>query len=294
MNASEIILSPSGKVYHLNISSADVAEKVILVGDPARVDKVKEHFDAIRFESQKREFRICTGTFKGQSMSIVSTGIGTDNIDIVLHELDMAWNLKEGERTYKEEKVSAKILRFGTCGSIQTDVPVGSQVFSRFALGGDNLLSFYQRPSYPLRETLEDEINKFNPDLSKLPFSFYGAICHSSIWNLIQEKYPSVLGGITYTAPGFYGPQARATGRTSLKVPEFLRHIASFSFRDLRVLNMEMETAGILGMAELLGHQAGSLSAVLANRRTGNFAENPAKEVDKLIQTGLSIIHDWN
>ncbi|MEM6763891.1 MAG: nucleoside phosphorylase [Bacteroidota bacterium] len=294
MLPSEIILSSGDKVYHLHISAGDIGEKVILVGDPERVDKVKAHFSMINFESQKREFRVCTGKYQDQEITVISTGIGTDNIDIVLHELDMVWNLESGKRTYKAEKTSAKILRLGTCGSIQADVPVGSLVFSRFALGGDNLLSFYERPTNPLRETLEAEINRVSPELAKLALSFYGAICHPSIWHHIQERFPAVLAGITYTAPGFYGPQARDTGRTIPKVPNLLKHIASFSFRDLRVINMEMETAGILGMAEILGHQAGSLSVVLANRRTGHFSENPSEQIDHLIQTGLTIMSEWN
>ena len=280
---SELVLNPDGSVYHLHLKPEDIANTVITVGDPARVAKVSAHFDSIRFKTTKREFVTHTGTYKGKEITVISTGIGTDNIDIVLTELDALVNIDLHTRTPKTTHTSLDIIRIGTCGGLQDDVPLDSLVVSAHAIGFDNFVYFYEHNG------------RFNTSLSKTfmkaskwasPLSDpYAVSANSSL----LEKFTEVgfLPGITVTNVGFYGPQGR-TLRIPLAQPELNTAMKNFSFQGNRILNLEMETAGIYAMADLLGHNALSLNVILANRELGTFSKDPGAAVDGLITTALN------
>ncbi|MEZ4686337.1 MAG: nucleoside phosphorylase [Bacteroidia bacterium] len=282
---SELIHNADGSIYHLNLCREDVARRIILVGDQARVDKVATYFTNIRTRIQHREFYTVTGIYGKHEYSVISSGIGTDNIDIVLNELDALFNLDEesGKPVPRPEKL--KILRFGTCGGMQPDLPVGSLVLSNYAIGGDGLLGYYHLPGEP---ALQESIDAFwAKHLRKLP-RFFGEAA-SNIFIEKARQFPEIYHGGTFSAAGFYAPQGRSLGRARAVVPNLPQIIAGFRFRDMPVLNMEMETSAILGLGAALGHEAGSLSVILANRQRGEFAPNPQAEEAKLIEAGLAL-----
>lgn len=293
ISPAELIQIADGTVYHLKLRSGQVADKIILVGDQERVSKFAEFFETVELSTSNREFVCKTGIIKGQRISVISTGIGTDNIDIVLNELDMLFNLDWEKKIWREDPQSIKLLRLGTCGAIQSNIPVGSVIHSRFALGRGGMMHTYQRKPDHLRQTLEAEAARFWQNNPNSENKAYAALCSLSFHTLIQERYPEIYTGITYTAEGFYGAQGRQVGRIPIATPDLTKRIASFSFRDMRMLNMEMETAGILGMAQELGYEAASLSVALVNRRTGAVSDNPAQEIKDLIKKGIEIMLAW-
>ncbi|MEL6673614.1 MAG: nucleoside phosphorylase [Bacteroidota bacterium] len=290
MNASEFILNADGSVYHLHLKPGEVAEKIIFVGDPDRVSRVGDFFDEIELRRQKREFHTLTGVYGGQRMTVISTGIGTDNIDIVWQELDALFNLNFDARLPKTELTTLRVLRLGTCGGLQEHVPVGTIVNSRFAIGADGLMHYYQHPSHP---GLSQQWAAYAAVSGLIDVRGYPAEGSSSFERVLRRNFSGVESGITFTAAGFYGPQGRAAGRLPLRFPQLPDRMAGFVYEDYRVLNMEMETAGILGMGQALGHEAASLSVILANRPLGTFADDPAREEKRLIHMGLEAMLRW-
>ena len=279
---SELILNADKSIYHLNLRPDDIADTVILVGDQNRVEKVSRYFDSIEVKKQRREFITHTGILNNQPISAVSTGIGTDNIDIVLNEIDALFNIDFESRTIKKELTQIDFVRIGTSGAIQPDIPLDSFVVSDLAIGFDNVLHFYQG------EHIQ------NPDIQiafieHMDWSVYKSIPYvvSSDAELAEQLYSEgVIRGFTGSNVGFYGPQGRSL-RLSLEDEDLNKKLTSFKFKDKRITNLEMETSAIYGLSALLGHRAASMNSILANRSTGEFSKKPAETIDKLIQYTL-------
>ena len=278
IQSSELILNPDGSVYHLNLKPEHLANDIIFVGDQNRVEKITQFFDSIEFSTQKREFKTQTGTYKGKRLSVISTGIGPDNIDIVMNELDALVNIDFETRQPKEKLVSLNIIRIGTSGSLQADIPVDSIVMSKFGLGLDNMLRSYVIDEVTHPEIEDAFVSQTNWDLKK--GKPYVISCSEELEKLIESD--QIFKGFTATAPGFYGPQGRVL-RLPIQDSELNHKMDNFKFGENRITNLEMETAAIYGLSALLGHQALSLNAIIANRATGTFSEDPYKAVDALI-----------
>lgn len=278
IQSSELILNPDGSVYHLNLKPENLAHDIIFVGDQNRVEKITQFFDSIEFSTQKREFKTQTGMYKGKRLSVISTGIGPDNIDIVINELDALVNIDFKTRQPKEQLTSLNIIRVGTSGSLQADIPVDSMVMSKFGLGLDNMLRSYVIDAVTHPEIEDAFVSQTNWDLKK--GKPYVIACSEKLEKLIESD--EIFKGFTATAGGFYGPQGRVL-RLAIQDPELNHKMDNFKFEDHRITNLEMETAAIYGLSALLGHQALSLNAIIANRATGTFSEDPYKAVDALI-----------
>ena len=279
---SELILNPDGSVYHLNLLPENIGENIIFVGDQNRVPKVAKHFDTIEFETQKREFRTITGTYKGKRFSVMSTGIGPDNIDIVVNELDALVNIDLKIRTVKKDFTSLNIVRIGTSGSLQADIPVDNFVLARYGIGFDGMLHSYDC-EHILEKDFEDAFiahTNYSPRKSR-PYCVKNS-------KKIEDKLISdeIFVGVTATAGGFYGPQGRVL-RLALQDPELNSKIDSFQFNGERITNLEMETSAIYGLSKLLGHHAVSMNCIIANRANGTFSKDPYKAVEKLIKYTL-------
>ncbi len=279
---SELILNKDGSVYHINLRPENLAKNIILVGDQGRVEKVSKHFDTIEFTTQKREFKSVTGTYKNTRFTVLSTGIGPDNIDIVLNELDALVNIDLEKRVVKDTHTALNIVRIGTSGSLQTDIPVDNFVLASYGLGMDGMLHFYDCKSI-LEKSIEDA---FIEHANWHPHKARPYIVENS--KQLQKKLESkeVFVGITGTAGGFYGPQGRVL-RLSLQDPQLNRKIDSFHYKDLRITNLEMETSAIYGLSKLLGHHACSMNVIIANRANLTFSNDPYAAVEKLIQYTL-------
>jgi len=279
---SELILNPDGSVYHLNLKSGQIANDIIFVGDQNRVEKITKHFDSIEFTSQKREFKTQTGIYKGKRITVMSTGIGPDNIDIVMNELDALVNIDLETRTIKSELTALNIVRIGTSGALQADVPCDSFVMSQYGLGLDNMLRSYLIDAISEREIEEAFIAQTNWDMRKgRPYVIKGS-------EKLAQKFKSnqLFSGFTGTAGGFYGPQGRVL-RLGIQDNDLNKKMDSFEYQGIRMTNLEMETAAIYGLGKLLGHECISLNAIIANRSTGAFSEDPYKAVDELITYAL-------
>lgn len=282
IQASELILNPDGSVYHLNLKPEHIAHDIIFVGDQNRVDVISNQFDTIEFLFQKREFKTHTGTLNGKRISVISTGIGPDNIDIVMNELDALVNIDLTTRQPKTTLTSLNIVRIGTSGSLQADIPVDSFVMSKYGLGLDNMLRSY----------LVDEISNTNMEEAFINHTHwdsrkgrpYVISCSEKLEQLIESD--KIHKGITATAGGFYGPQGRVL-RLDIQDKNLNSKMDNFQFEGNRIINLEMETAAIYGLSKLLGHNALSLNAIIANRATGTFSEDPYKAVDELIKFTL-------
>lgn len=280
---SELILNPDGSVYHINLKPENIANDIIFVGDQHRVEKITQHFESIEFTTQKREFKTQTGIYKGKRMTVLSTGIGPDNIDIVMNELDALVNIDLETRTIKKELTSLNIVRIGTSGSLQADIPVDSFVMSQYGLGLDNMLRSYLIDEVSEKEMEDAFISQTNWDLRKgRP---YVISCSKSLEKRIESD--KVFKGFTGTAGGFYGPQGRVL-RLGIQDPELNNKMDRFNFNGTRMTNLEMETGAIYGLGKLLGHECLSMNAIIANRATGNFSADPYKVVDDLIEYTLN------
>lgn len=279
---SELILNPDGSIYHLNLKPEHLAETVITVGDPDRVSKVTKHFDAIEFSVRCREFKTETGTYRGKRITVISTGIGTDNIDIVFNELDALANVDFKSRTIKENLTSLDIIRIGTSGSIQKNIPVDSILISKYAMGLDCMLQAYDC-DHILEKDLENAfIKQISWDLKRgIPYIVKGS---NELENRLKSSETFI--GCTATMNGFYGPQSRVL-RLEVKDNQLNEKMSDFEFNSIKITNLEMETAGIYGLSKLLGHNAISMNAILANRVNGTFSKNPGVIVDKLIKYTL-------
>ena len=282
IQASELILNPDGSVYHLNLKPEHIADDIIFVGDQNRVEKITQFFDSIEFSTQKREFKTQTGTLKGKRITVMSTGIGPDNIDIVMNELDALVNIDLKTRQPKSTLTSLNIIRIGTSGSLQADIPVDSFVMSKFGFGLDNMLRSYLIEDISNSKMEDSFINHTNWDSRKgRP---YVISCSEKLEQLIESD--KIHKGITATASGFYGPQGRIL-RLDIQDAKLSSKMDNFLFEGNRITNLEMETAAIYGLSKLMGHNALSLNAIIANRATGTFSEDPYKAVDELIKYTL-------
>lgn len=271
--ASELILNPDGSVYHLGLKGEDIPNLIFTVGDPDRVGNVTQHFDSIAWTKERREFTIVRGTLKGKEVLVLSTGMGTDNIDIVLNELDAAVNIDPITRMNRANLRKLTIIRIGTSGAIDPNIPLGTHLLSTGALAFDGLLPFYQHPF----KTVTVPGAPFNPFYIPAP-------CNMSS----TEAIPELMLGITATLPGFYAPQGRSIRTTSV-FKEAMDALHHQSYDGHTLTNFEMETAGIYALATLLGHEAYSFSALLANRAAGTFHDQPGQAVESLIRKVL----DW-
>ncbi len=279
---SELILNPDGSIYHLNLLPKHIANNIIFVGDQYRVDKVTAHFDSIEFTTQKREFKTTTGTCKGKRLSVISTGIGPDNIDIVLNELDALVNINLETRQVKENHTTLNIVRIGTSGSLQEDIPVDSFLMSSYALDINGMLHSYQvdKIAHPAIENAFAEHTNWSSKKCNPLIISNG--------KELEKKLSSeiVFKGMTATAGGFYGPQGRVL-RLPLQDANLNSKIDSFNHNGIRVTNLEMETSAIYGLAKLLDHNALSMNAIIANRANRTFSKNPNKVVADLIKYTL-------
>lgn len=282
---SELIITDEGAIYHLDLKPSEIANTIITVGDPGRVAQVSKYFDEIEHKAEHREFITHTGKLNGKRISVVSTGIGPDNIDIVLNELDALVNIDFKTRTIKENLTSLKIIRLGTSGALQKEIPVDSMVASAYAIGLDNIPYFYSEShfldtTFPkvFREHCEWDIRNSHP---------YWIEADKELVALF-EKHGYTLG-CTLTNVGFYGPQGRVL-RLQLPQEDLNEKLQSFRYRNMAITNLEMETSAIYFLSSLLGHQALSLNAIIANRSAGTFSKDNVEAVENLIKNSLDII----
>lgn len=283
MKSSELILNPDGSVYHINLKPENIANDIILVGDQDRVESISKHFDNIEFTTQKREFKTHTGMYKGKRLSVISTGIGPDNIDIVLNELDALVNIDLETREIKPKLTSLNLVRVGTSGSLQPDIPVNSFVASQYGLGLDNMMRSYLVDTVSEKEIEEAFITHTNWDLKKgRPYVIKGS---GSLLNRFYSE--KIFKGLTGTAAGFYGPQGRVL-RLDIQDRELNHKMDTFNYNGIRMTNLEMETSAIYGLSKLLGHKALSLNTIIANRANGTFSEDPYKAINELIEYTLT------
>lgn len=276
---SELILNDDGSIYHLNLLPGDLAETIITVGDQERVDEVSKYFDTIVLKKQKREFTCHTGYIGKKKLSVISTGIGTDNIDIVFNEVDALFNIDFKTREIKEEIAVLDFIRLGTSGSLQKEIPLGQFLISEVAVGIDNMNRFYEVPTHLSDKALEEQLRSIYGDA----FNAYAIKADPALKRLFENEEDFIFGR-TLTSIGFYGPQGRSV-RNSLLFPEFIDQSAAFGLS-----NLEMETSGIYLIAGNLGHRALSINAILADRSSGTFAKNPAEIVDSMIRRAFEII----
>lgn len=282
ISEADLILNQDGSIYHLNLLPEDIADTIITVGDPDRVSEVSRYFDRIELHKGKREFITHTGYVGNQRITVISTGIGTDNIDIVLNELDALVNIDFNTRLVKDELKSLKIIRIGTSGSVQGDIPMGSIVVSEFAMGMDSLMNYYIQHISGDEHLLLNALKSHFQHLKGI--SPYLTAADKNLLEIIGKD---LNRGITVTLPGFYAPQGREL-RTKNAVPDLINLFSSFSSGKYRISNLEMETAGIYALAAALGHKALSVNAILASRVKDEFSSNPGKIVDQAIQLVLS------
>lgn len=282
LSASELILNADNSIYHLNLLPEDLAETVIVVGDQNRVPLVSKYFDTIEIEKGKREFITHTGTLNGIRISVVSTGIGADNIDIVMNELDALVNIDFKTRKIKENKTSLDIIRIGTSGGIQPDIPTDSFLLSEYAIGFDNVLHFYQSEHIQHPEMQLAFIDQTGWSVFKsIPY-----VVDSDLQLTEKLRSDKVMMGFTGTNTGFYGPQGRRL-RLLLEDNDLNQKLSAFEYNGKKITNLEMETSALFGLAKLMGHRAASLNCILANRSTGEFSKNPVKTIDALIKYTL-------
>lgn len=282
ISITDLILNQDGSIYHLNLLPEDIADTVITVGDPDRVSEVSQYFDRIELKKGKREFITHTGYLGSKRLTVLSTGIGTDNIDIVLNELDALVNIDFKTRKLNDELKSLDIIRIGTSGAVQEDIPIDSIMVSEYGLGLDSLMHYY------VHKLSEDERlmqNAFMTHFNSL--KGISPYISSADHGLLKTIGKDLIKGITLTAPGFYSPQGREI-RAKALFPDLLQLFSSFSFERNRITNLEMESAGIYSLSKALGHKAISINAILANRVNNEFSSNSAKIIDGAIQLVLS------
>ena len=275
---SELILNSDGSIYHLHLKPSDIADTLIFVGDQERVGEVTKYFDRIDFEMQSREFKTQTGSYKGKRLSVISTGIGPDNIDIVLNELDALVNIDFNTREIKATKTSLSIVRIGTSGALQPDIDVDSFVISSYGMDINGMLQSYKIDAIKHAD-IEAAFVKHTQWSPQKP---YPVIIENSKQLEAKLKSDQTLNGLTATCGGFYGPQGRIL-RLELQDDSLNHKMDSFDYKGLRVTNFEMETSAIYGLSKLLGHKACSMNAILANRALGTFSKTPLATIDKLI-----------
>jgi uridine phosphorylase len=282
--SSELILNKDGSVYHLHLIADDVADTIITVGDPERVEIIAKHLTNIRVKKKNREFYTITGSFKGKEISIISTGIGTDNIDIVFNELNILSKIDILQQKYLTNPRKFNILRLGTSGTLREDINLGSMLITEYAIGLEGLMNFYEIPYTDVETSLNIEVkNKI-----QLNFPFLNPYTVGSSNLLLNLFKDEMILGITATCQGFYHPQGRFLwSDTNISILNTLRNV---NYEGMKVTNFEMETAGILGLARYFGHEASSISLILANRITNEFIENSESKMEEMIEYCLAKI----
>ncbi|EAY31485.1 nucleoside phosphorylase [Microscilla marina] len=277
--SSELILSPNGSIYHLHLLPEQIADTILTVGDPNRVEMVSRYFDKIELRIQKREFVTHTGLLNGKRVTVISSGMGTDNIEILMTELDALVNIDLKTRTPNPSTRSLSIIRLGTSGALQQDIPLDSLLVSEYGIGLDTLMCFYNLPQ------TENEMaigKKLQQNLA-LPFTPYAVACDT---DLKKQFAFDMLPGNTLTCPGFYAPQGRKL-RLSPKNSEYIEKLVNFNHKNFKLTNFEMETSGYYAMAKLLGHKILSVNAIIASRINHQFSSNPQKVIERMIETVL-------
>lgn len=282
---SELIINSDGSAFHLHLRPEELADIVILVGDPGRVDMIEKYLTDVELTRQSREFRSVTGWYNGKRVTGLSTGIGTDNIDIVMNELDALANIDFASREVKPEHRTLRILRIGTCGSIQPDIPLGSYVFSHYSVGVDGLLNWYADRDSCSNLEMEEAFKAHVGWNKHLPDPYF--IKNSE--ELIERFREHTFKGVTISAPGFYGPQGRVV-RIPLAMPDMIERYESFEFGEYRITNFEMEGSALAGLARHLGHEGGTVCCVVANRhlKSANTDYKPA--VEGLVKLSLDLL----
>ena len=282
--SSELILNKDGSVYHLHLLPNDVADTIITVGDPDRVELIAKHLINIRIKKKNREFYTITGSYKGKEISIISTGIGTDNIDIVFNELNILSKIDLQQQKYLENPRKFNIIRLGTSGTLREDINLGTMLITQYAIGLEGLMNFYKIPYTDIETSLNIEVkNKIQHNFPFLNPYIVGS--SELLLNLFKEE---MVLGITATCQGFYHPQGRflwSENNTSI-----LTTLRDVNYKGMKVTNFEMETAGILGLARYFGHEASSISLILANRITNEFIENAETKMEEMIDYCLTKI----
>lgn len=279
---SELILNSDGSIYHLNLKPEDIAHTIINVGDPDRVEIVSGFFDKIELKKQKREFVTHTGTFQGKRLSVISTGIGTDNIDIVYNELDALVNIDLKTRYIKDQHTSLNLVRIGTSGSLQKDIPPDSFVFSKFGLGLDGLLNYYRFENLPEEELLIQSFRDHFPSRGVYPLPYL-----SKCSNELEKKLSDgMFKGITASCSGFYGPQGRQL-RAEISRKDMIEKLSAFNFQGNRVTNFEMETGAMYGLARIMGHHCCAVNVIVANRILHQYSRNANARMKELIKLVL-------
>jgi uridine phosphorylase len=289
IKTTDLLINPDGSIYHLCLKPEQLADFVIVVGDPGRVSEISHYFDRVECEVKNREFVTITGEVKGKRITALSTGIGTDNIDIVMNELDALANVDLAKREIKEKHKALTIVRIGTSGALQSDIPVNSFALSAYGLGFDNLLHFYDTSKARLNEAMTDAFMKhtgWNPNLSR-PYFVKGSE------KLIQMFSSQMVTGITATATGFYGPQGRVL-RLPLHDPDLNSKIQTFRFNGERVINFEMETSALYSLGAMLGHEMATVCLLIANRSTLDYSADHKTHIRKLIEKVLDTLTAGN
>lgn len=282
-SATDLIINPDGSTYHLHIRPEQLPHKLIMVGDPERVSSVSKYFDKVDHKIHKREFVSHLGIFKNKAIGVISSGIGADNVEIVMNELDALANIDFKTRYEKEHKTSLELIRIGTSGSIQKDIPIDSFLVSEAGIGFDNLAQFYgfQSENMLAAESLQTWCKKIN-----YPLPIYGAKASEKL----SQRFSSLpYHGYTLTAPGFYAPQGRSV-RMKSNLPNFLTDVSNNPFEGHKITNIEMETAAYYAFCSSMGHEMISLNAILANRITHEFSKNPENQIKRLIELTLDLI----
>jgi uridine phosphorylase len=282
ISETDLILNPDGSVYHLNLLPQHISDTIITVGDPSRVFMVSQFFDDVDFEMNKREFITHTGKYKGKKMTVISTGMGTDNVEIFMTELDALVNIDLKKREPKARKKKLRIIRVGTSGGMQEDLKLDSHLVSDYAIGLDTLMCFYDLPQSEWEASVGEELRQ----QLALPFSPYVVRGSETLRDLFSSQ---MMVGNTVTCPGFYAPQGR-TVRLQGKNPHLLDELTRYHKEDMWLTNFEMETAGYYAMGRLLGHEVISLNAIIANRQKGKFSKKPSKTIESLIKKTLDLL----
>jgi uridine phosphorylase len=283
ISETDLVLNPDGSVYHLNLLPKHISDIIIAVGDPGRVYSVSQYFDEVEFEMNKREFITHVGKYKGKRITVISTGIGPDNVEIVFTELDALANIDLKTREPKSRKKKLKIVRIGTSGSLQEDIPVGAHLVSDYAVGLDNLMSFYDLPMDDAEAGIAHDLHR----KTGLPFMPYVVRGSETLRDLIAGD--DMIKGNTVTCPGFYAPQGRVL-RLPIRFPNLLEDLNYFHKGDFWLTNFEMETSAYYAFGKLMGHEVLSANAIIANRMKTKFSKDPHKIVDSLIKKVLDRI----
>lgn len=279
---TDLILNSDGSVYHLSLKPKDISDKIIVVGDPGRVHRVSSFFDTVDFEMNRREFITHTGTYNGKRITVMSSGMGTDNVEILIQEIDAIFNIDLKKREPKARKKKLQIIRIGTSGSIQEDLKVGSHLATEHAFGLDPLMHFYNFQGTGQETALAKKLQ----ETIELPYTPY---CFKGSSTLLDKFRDCTVIGNTVTCPGFYAPQGREL-RIPIKFRDIIDKLQYFHEEDVWLTNLEMETAGYYAFGRMLGHEMLSLNAILANRIKNTFSKDPNKVIDGLIKKVLERI----